>query len=179
MRWTDFFSHLEHDFALDAQPTGPELVGVDDADSYVLEVCWRAKAAGGQVTVGAVTGDVLHVTPRAVSTEWFSGLLGGERGSGVVIPLASVEWLESSGAASRRAQTTVVQATLVDVLADIRRRSAPVTIRTRHSDFAGNIVGVGKDYVDAVGHHTIHPTLIRRFPFPSIVAVFQGFASWG
>ncbi len=131
------------------------------------------------MTVGVVTGEVLHVSPRAVATEWFSGLVGNERGSGVVIPVAAVEWIEGGLSSSPPSSAPALSATFADVLADIARRSASVTIRTRRSDFAGCVVRVGDGYVDAVGSHSTHSTPSRRFSTASIVAVFQGAATWG
>lgn len=179
MRWTDFFNHLEHDFALDCHADRGMVAPHTSDDSHLLDVCARAKASGGEVTVGVVTGDVLHVFPRAVATQWFSGLVGGERGSGVVIPLAAVEWVEGRPTGSHQTPKPVLSATLADVLADIAKRSAPVTIQSRQSDFVGRVVSVGDDYVDVAGAHSTPPRPTRRFLMASIVAIFQGGAHWG
>jgi hypothetical protein len=179
MRWTDLFSHLEHNFALDAHMPR-ESSFLDDAnDVHFMEVCLRAKAAGGQITVGVTSGDVFHVWPRAVSSEWFSGLIGGNRGSGVVIPLTAVGWVEGSISPPGPKKPGFVQATVQDVLTDMARRRATVTIRTLHSDYVGVIVRVGNDFCDVAGQSTSSPGGVRRFSFAAIVAVFQGSTAWG
>ena len=179
MRWTDFFNHLEHDFALDAQPAGEASLRRDNVDAHLVDVCARAKISGQKVTVGMVTGDVFHVSPRAVSIDWFSGLLGGEKGLGVVIPVSAVLWVEGSSLASRGEEPALVQATLADVLTDMARRRARVTLRTPRSDVAGMLASVGPGFCDLILHPTPHTSATRRFPFHSIVAIFQGAATWG
>jgi hypothetical protein len=179
MRWTDFFSHLEHDFALDAHPPRESATGHDSVDTHFLDVCARAKVAGQEVTVGMVTGEVFHVSPRAISTDWFSGLVGGDRGSGVVIPLSAVLWVEGDAMAYRGERSPVVTATLSDVLTDMARRNAHVTVRTPHSDAVGVITGVGNGFCDLVSRPTTHLGATRRFPFHAIVAIFQGTVTWG
>ena len=129
--------------------------------------------------MGLVTGDVFHVSPRAISMEWFSGLVGGEKGSGVVIPLGQVLWLEGDTVASRGEKATLVGATLSDVLTDMARRQAHVTLRTRHVDVQGVIVGVGPDFCDLLRHPATHSGTTRRFPLHAVVAIFQGTATWG
>jgi hypothetical protein len=179
MRWTDFFSHLEHDFALDAHTPRESTHHLDNVDTHVLDVCARAKACGQGVTVGMVTGEVLHVAPRAVATEWFSGLLGGDKGSGVVIPVTAVLWVEGDTVATQGDKATLVRATLLDVLADMARRHAHVTLRTQHSDYPGVIMSVGPGFCDLLLHPTPHSGITRRFPFPAVVAIFQGATAWG
>jgi hypothetical protein len=179
MRWTDFFSHLEHDFAIDAHPPRESASQHDSVDTHVLDVCARAKAAGQEVAVGMATGDVFHVAPRAIATGWFSGLVGGDRGSGVVIPLSAVLWVECDATTSGAERTAVVGATLSDVLTDMARRHAHVTVRTQHSDAAGVIGSVGDGFCDLVAHPTSHQGTARRFPFHAIVAIFQGATTWG
>lgn len=178
MRWTDFFSHLEHDFALDAEQPPEQAPHHATVDTHVVDVCARAKASSQEVTVGLVTGDVFHLSPRAISPDWFSGLLGGDKGSGVVIPLSAVLWVEGDSVASRGAKAPLVPATLSDVLTDMARRHAHVTLRTPHSDVAGVMVSVGPGFCDLLTHPGPSPTT-RRFPFHAIVAIFQGSATWG
>ena len=179
MRWTDFFSHLEYDFALDAHPPRESALYRDKADTHVVDACARAKALGEEVAVEVVTGDVFHVAPRAVSTDWFSGLLGGERGSGVVIPLSAVLWVEGDSVASPGEKAPLVQAKLADVFTDMARRHSPVTLRTPHSDAVGVITSVGPDFCDLRLNPSPHSGTTRRFPFHAIVAIFQGAATWG
>ena len=179
MRWTDFFSHLEHDFALDADASDQSSHRTVQVDTDFLELCAQAKVSGRQVTVGMVTGDVFHVSPRAVATDWLSGVVGGEHGAGVVIPVGAVLWLESEGAPRDGQKTSVVAATLSDVLTDMARRRARVTLRTRHSDVVGVIVGVGKDFLEVAGEPATHAATTRRFPFHAVVAIFQGAIAWG
>ena len=175
MRWIDFFSHLEHDFALDAQPPRESSQRTSTVDKDLLDVCARAKASGRHVAVGVVTGEVFHVSPRAVSREWFSGLVGGEHGSGVVIPAGAVVWVESDSITFPDKPAGLVSATLADVLTDIARRRALVTIRTAHGDAVGTIEGVGKGFCDLVAP----AGMTRRFPVSAIVAIFQGTVTWG
>ena len=179
MRWTDFFSHLEYDFALDAHSPGESARQRENADSHVLDICARAKASGQEVTVGVVTGDVFHMSPRAVSTDWLSGLVGGAKGAGVVIPLGAVLWVEGDTEPGRREKAPLVQATLSDVLTDMARRRTPVTLRTPHSDVVGVITSVGPSFCDLLVHPERHSGASRRFPFPAIVAIFQGTITWG
>ena len=179
MRWTDFFSHLEYDLALDVHPSRESAFHRDNADAHLVDACARAKAAGKQVAVGVVTGDVFHVSPRAISADWFSGLVGGERGSGVVIPMSAVLWVEGDSVASRSEKAPLVQATLSDVLTDMARRRTPVTLRTPHSDVVGVITSVGQGFCDLVVQPERHSGASRRFPFHAIVALFQGAATWG
>ncbi len=179
MRWTDFFSHLEYDFALDSESSNQQSHHRVDVETDFLELCARAKAAGRQVTVGMVAGDVFHVLPRAVATDWLSGLVGDERGAGIVIPVGAVLWLECEGAPLDDQKTSPVVATLSDVLIDMARRRARVTLRTRHSDVVGVIVGVGKDFLDIAREPTTYPATTRRFPFHAVVAIFQGSIAWG
>ena len=179
MRWTDFFSHLEHELALDAHPPRESALHRDNADAHVVDACARAKAAGKQVAVGVVTGDVFHVSPRAISADWFSGLVGGERGSGVVIPMSAVLWVEGDSVASRGEKAPLLQATLADVLTDMARRRTPVTLRTPHADVVGVITSVGPGFCDLLVHPERHSGTSRRFPFHAIVALFQGASTWG
>ena len=179
MRWTDFFSHLEYDLSLDAHPPRESLRHRENADSHLVDVCARAKAAGQEVAVGVVTGDVFHVSPRAVSREWFSGLVGGVRGSGVVIPMSAVLWVEGESVASRGEKAPLVQATLSDVLADMARRQSRATIRTPHSDVVGVITSVGPGFCDLLIRPASHSGTTRRVPFHAIVAVLQGAVTWG
>ena len=179
MRWTDFFSHLEYDFALDAHPPGESLRHRENADSHLVDMCARAKAAGQEVAVGMVTGDVFHVSPRAVAVDWFSGLVGGEKGAGVVIPVASVLWVEGDTVAVRDETGSLVTATLSDVLVDMARRHTHVTLRTPHSDLVGVITSVGPGFCDLRLNPAPHSGTTRRFPFHAIVAIFQGAATWG
>jgi hypothetical protein len=176
MRWNDFFHHLEYDLALEVRPQPDGPLTRHHVDSHILDVCARAKASGHQVTVGVVTGEVFHVAPRAISTEWFSGLVGGDQGSGVVIPLLSVGWLESDSMTPDGEKSAVVGATLSDVLNDMVSRHAQVTIHTQHGDIAGVITSVGHEFCDVAGTSA---TTARRVPFSSIVAVFQGSGTWG
>jgi hypothetical protein len=179
MRWTNLFSHLEDDFALDAHRPRDSSHRDSESDSHLLEACVRAKAAGERVTVGVATGDVFHVVPRAVSTGWFSGLVGGESGLGVVIPLGAIAWVEFPTGRASSGNTATVSATLSDVLRDIARRRAVVTVRTMHSDVVGVIASVGNGFFDVAGHNTTPLATTRRFPLTSIVAVLQGSATWG
>jgi hypothetical protein len=179
MRWTDFFSHLEYDFALDADSSNQSSHRTVHVDTDFLDLCARAKLSGCQVTVGMVTGEVLHVSPRAVATDWLSGLVGGEHGAGIVIPVWAVLWLESEGARRDGQKTSVVAATLSDVLIDMARRRARVTLRTMHSDVVGVIVGVGRDFLEVAGEPATHATTTRRFPLRAVVAIFQGSLAWG
>lgn len=179
MRWTDFFSHLEHDFAQDADPPSGSARQGCRIDSNFVDVCARTKASGQAVTVGLVTGDVFHVSPRAVALDWFSGLVGGEKGAGVVIPVASVLWVESDTVGSRDEKLSLVAATLSEVLADMASRHAHITLRTPHSDVAGVIASVGPGFCDLLVNPAPHSGTTRRFPFHGIVAIFQGAATWG
>ena len=129
--------------------------------------------------MGVVTGDVFHLWPRAISTEWFSGLAGGEKGSGIVIPVSAVSWVEGGPVSSRDETPSLVAATLRDVLTDMARRRAHVTVRTHHLDATGVMVSVGSDFCDLALHPAPHPSATRRFPFHAIVAIFQGAFAWG
>ena len=179
MRWTDFFSHLEYDFSLDAHSSPESVRHRENADSHLVDVCARAKVAGQEVAVGVVTGDVFLVSPRAVSREWFSGLVGGEKGSGVVIPVASVLWVEADTLAARDETVSLVTATLSDVLADMARRHTRATVRTLHTDVMGVITSVGPGFCDLLIHPTSPSGTTRRVPFHAIVAIFQGAVTWG
>jgi hypothetical protein len=179
MRWTDFFSHLEYDFALEAEPSQQSSDSPHNTETQCLDVCARAKAQGRHVTVALVTGDVFHVSPRAVGTDWVSGVVGGEQGAGVVIPLGAVVWIECDGVSSHGQKTSLVAATLSDVITDIARREARITLRTVQSDTAGVIVGVGKDFLDVASQPAGRSSVARRFPLHAVVAIFQGSVAWG
>jgi hypothetical protein len=179
MRWIDFFSHLEHNFALDAHQPRESSPHGDRDDAHVLEMCLWAKAAKRQITVGVKSGDVFHVSPRAVGREWFSGLVGGEKGSGLVIPVTAVSWLEGDGVSPGDEIANPVTATLADVLTDMARRRATITIRTLQSDYVGVIANVGRDFCDVAGGPPSSSRAVRRFPVAAIVAVFQGSIAWG
>jgi len=179
MRWTDFFTHLEHDFALDAHSPRESGGDHDGVDADFLDICARAKVARRPVTVGLVTGEVFHVSPRAVSAEWFSGLVGGDRGAGVVIPVSAITWLESDAVSGGSQKTALVSATLREVLTDIARRQSSVTIRTLRCDYAGVIVRVGDGFCDVAGQPDSASGSSRRFPFKAIISVCQGSAVWG
>ena len=179
MRWADFFSHLEYEFAVDADPTRTSLPAAPDTDQDVLTVCAQAKGAGQVVAVGLITGEVLHVSPRAVAGQWFSGLVGGERGAGVVIPLTGLEWIDAGGLPTQRERATVLPTRFVDVLSDMSARRALVTIRTRNSDVAGVIAGVGDGFCDVGAPGDARTQGLRRVSLPAIVAIFQGAGAWG
>lgn len=179
MRWSEFFSNLEYDFTQDdvSHPTGTAEDGAES--SYLLDVCALAKATGGSLAVGLVTGDILHVSPRAVSTQWFSGLVGGEGGSGVVIPRWGLDWVDVAAGERHRKKDPPLTVTLRDVVTDMASRAVSVTVRTRHGDWRGVIAQVGFDYCDVAGRHHHLGVTTRRFPYRAIVAVFQGSDTWG
>ena len=179
MRWTDFFSHLEYEFAVDADPARESPSATADADQDFLGMCARAKAAGHPVAAGLATGEVLHVSPRAVSAQWFSGLVGGERGAGVVIPLAALEWIDAGVLPVQRERPALLPTGFSEVLTDMASREALVTIRTRHGDVAGVIVGVGSNFCDVTGISGARPGGVRRLRLSAIVAIFQGSGAWG
>ena len=179
MRWTDFFSHLEYEFSVDADPARESTSATADADKDFLGMCARAKSAGHPVAAGLATGEVLHVAPRAVSTQWFSGLVGGERGAGVVIPLTALEWVDAGVLPTQRERPALLPTGFTEVLTDMETRNALVTVRTRHCDVAGVIVGVGKDFCDVAGTPGVRRGGVRRLRLAAIVAIFQGSGAWG
>ena len=179
MRWTDFFSHLEHNFSLDAYPPHESVLDQPNPEAHLLDWCLAAKAERRPITVAVMTGDVFHVSPRAVGVDWFSGLVGGEHGSGMVIPLTAIVWIEGGDGSAPRHTGAPVAAPFRVVVADMARRRAVVMIRTATSDVAGVIVGVGEGFCDVAAGPTGPAGSIRRFPFRSIVAIFQGTGGWG
>jgi hypothetical protein len=144
-----------------------------------LSLCSEVKASGGVVTVGLLGGRVLHVEPRAVGADWFSGLVGGEKGSGVVIRFAACEWLEGTPGAGGSRPGHTVRARLGDVFSDLVHRRAHVTVRTWHGDCRGVLVEVGSDFIDIQTSHGEPRRSVRRVPLHAIVAVLTGEGRWG
>lgn len=179
MRWSELFRHLEEGFSSDRQEPGKAHRSGSVGGPQALSLCVAAKLSGRVVTVGLGSGDVLHVAPRAVGPDWFSGLVGGEKGSGVVIPFRGLEWLEdpSSGAPAPREQTARAQ--LGDVFSDLMNRGVHVVIRTAHGDSRGVLVEVGGDFIDVAPSHSRAGHPVRRFARHAIVAVFTGESRWG
>jgi len=179
MRWSELFHYLEDGFLWDRRE--PESAHLADSagDSSLLAVCSRAKASGGLVTVGLWCGEVIHVAPRAVGRDWFSGLVGGENGSGIVIPLHGCEWLEGSPSPRTADTPRQVSAHLGDVFSDLKNRRVVVTVRTTHGDCRGVMSVVGGDFVDLAPSDGHRDRPIRRIPHHAIVAVLTTAGRWG
>jgi len=179
MRWTELFRHLEEDFTSGAgEPLKTGDKGASE-DSHLLLLCTRAKAIGAIVTVGITTGDVLHMSPRGCGSDWMSGLIGGDTGPGIVIPLASVVWLEGPAMLPGEIATPGTKARWRDVLADMVHRRAAVTVRTSHGDTHGVISSVGVDYIEMAGGATGLAGTVRRIRLAAISFVLSGHAGWG
>lgn len=179
MRWSDLFAHLESDFA---HVIGSEERGgqeVSRSESHLLDAARQAKASRETLGVRLGTGEVLHVAPRAVARDWFSGLVGGENGSGVIIPSGSVEWLDQRPSSHRGDLQPFLAASLTDVLSDLGRRRVLVTVRLDHGDCQGVVVEVGGDFVDVAPMTVSGPSSGRRIPFSRVVIVLVGQRSWG
>jgi hypothetical protein len=87
--------------------------------------------------------------------------------------------MECDGVSSDGQKTSLVAATLSDVMTDIARREARITLRTVQSDIVGVIVGVGKDFLDVGSQPTGRASVARRFPLQAVAAIFQGSVTWG
>jgi len=177
MRWSELFRHLEEDFSQGSSENTSSFFSA--TDSHLTHLCARAKECGEQVAVGVVTGEVVHLSPRGVGTDWVSGVVGGEGGTGVIIPAEAIDWVDASKAVWETAPGRMADASLVDVLQDLVHRSVAVTLRTPHLNSHGTIVWQGEDFVDCLTHAgEVSPT-VRRIRRRSIVMVLVGVAAWG
>ncbi len=178
MRWAELFRHIEESGFSEPRsvPSGENVPPLDDT---LGELLLRAKSHKKPVTTSVGTGRVFHVLPRAVGGEWFSGLIGGDHQSGVIIPFSAIEWMESEVVSQPAVAPRQTRATFHDALTDVRQRSERVSVDTLHSRHDGTLETVGVDYVDLLPAVHQGAGLCRRIPLRSVISVTVGGPSWG
>jgi len=178
MRWTELFRYLEESGV--PKPHSSSLGGnsppLDDA---LLGLFLRAKSHKKPVTTALVTGRVFHIWPRAVGRDWFSGLIGQDQQTGVIIPLSAIEWAESEVTNPMPPTAQPTRASFRDALADMVQRSQRVTVDTPHRRHDGVLSSVGIDYVDLCATARDDSRFSRRLPLSAVVMITVGGSGWG
>jgi hypothetical protein len=178
MRWSDLFDHLETESAQGQAALQKTSIDRHRATTTFLSCLTSAKKNRISVSVGLVSGDILTVTPRSVGREWFTGIIGREDGSALLVPLHAIDWISNTAQASDTGGS-VTAVGITEVLVDLARRRVPVVCECRGGIVRGVITAVGGDWFDLAPGDGGAGDRCRRVAIPGLVCLRYGNRSWG